>query len=120
MSTLSPNTRTRLITVNGKKVRAHRYIMEQHIGRKLEKGEHIHHLNKNPLDNRLENLVIIRSHDHMCLHKQKYPDVKICAVCGKEYQCNPRKRRRQQTCSTECAIILRTRNMARSRGYIGW
>ena len=47
---LSPNTRARLIWRGGKKVRAHRWIMEQHLGRELAPDEHVHHKNGNPLD----------------------------------------------------------------------
>lgn len=112
------NTRTRLITINGKKVRAHRYIMEQYLGRKLNPTEHIHHINKDPLDNRIENLAVLESKEHMQLHKQKYPDIKICEVCGNIYAPNPRKRKRQKCCGKECAHILRVRNMSITRyGY---
>ena len=112
--TLSKNTRTRLIHRGGKRVRAHRWLMEQHLGRNLLQSEHIHHKNGNPLDNRLDNLEVKSAREHMVLHKQKYPDKKICEVCGSEYFCNPRKRRRQKTCSQKCAYILRRRNYGKS------
>lgn len=117
MPELSPHTRTRR---DGKKVRAHRWIMEQHLGRKLQPGEQVHHINKNPLDNRVENLTVLPTKVHMQLHKQIYPDAKECANCGQTFTANPRKRKRQKCCCVECANALRTRNMARTRGYEGW
>ena len=114
-SVLSPNTRTRLITVNGKKVRAHRYLMEQYLGRRLLPNEQVHHINQNPLDNRLENLTVLETKAHMQLHKQVYPSIKICEVCGILYEPNHRKRKRQKCCEKDCAHILRVRNMSMTR-----
>jgi len=112
----SPHTRTRLLFRDGKKVRAHRWIMEQHLGRKLEQGEHVHHINGDPLDNRLENLVVMKSIDHMRLHKQIYPDEKVCVTCGATFTANPRKRKRQQCCSSECAQKVRVEAALKARG----
>ena len=116
----SPFTRTQLITINGKKVRLSRYLMEQQLGRKLLPNEQVHHLNKNPLDNRLENLAVMDVKQHMRLHKQKHPLIKVCEICGNEYEPSPRKRKRQKCCSIECCNKLRTINMAKTRGYPGW
>lgn len=46
-------------TINGKKKRLHRHVMEAYLGRSLKPNEHIYHINGNPADNRVENLVII-------------------------------------------------------------
>ena len=79
MKILSKHTRTRLIWREGKKVRAHRWIMEQYLGRKLLQTENVHHINHNPLDNRIENLVVMGEKEHSSLHakeKQRYPNEK--------------------------------------------
>ncbi len=59
-----PLHKYKTILINGKRVREHRYIMENHLGRKLERWEHVHHINDNSLDNRIENLLILSNSDH--------------------------------------------------------
>ncbi len=56
-----------VIRVDGKQVREHRFVVEQHLGRKLTKNEHIHHINGNPQDNRLENLQVLSNSEHQKL-----------------------------------------------------
>ncbi len=117
--TLSKFTRTRLITVNGKKVRAHRHIMEVHLGRPLLPNEEVHHKNHNPLDNRIENLEVMLRDKHIKLHAEDrriYPDTKPCVECGSVFSVNPRKRKRSKTCSSHCAQTIRVRAAMKARG----
>lgn len=113
---LSPHTRTRLIYRNGKKVRAHRWIMEQHLGRKLLDDEQVHHKDGNPLNNALENLEVLSTREHMRLHKCQEWETRVCPVCGKPFEPTTRHKRRQMCCSAECAQAIRVRAMLRARG----
>lgn len=50
--------------------REHRLIMEESIGRKLDKKEIVHHINMDKLDNRLDNLYLcVNESDHRNIHK---------------------------------------------------
>lgn len=55
----------------------HRYLMQQSIGRPLEKWEQVHHRNGMKSDNRLENLQIVT-------HAQHRGEV-TCPHCGKMF-----------------------------------
>ena len=52
--------------INGRRVRLlqHRWIMQQHLNRKLEAWEDVHHRNGNRSDNRIENLTVISRSAH--------------------------------------------------------
>lgn len=58
------------ISIKGKYFYEHRLIMETHLGRKLKSNEHIHHINSNPKDNRLENLMIVSPQEHGEIEKK--------------------------------------------------
>jgi len=47
-------------TIDGRKQRLHRHIMEIHLGRQLEPDEHVYHLNGDSQDNSIDNLVLIK------------------------------------------------------------
>ncbi len=57
------------IKVNGKRVAMHRHVMEQAIGRPLEQGEFVHHVNEDKRDYRIDNLALISNADHIRLHR---------------------------------------------------
>ncbi len=78
-------------------VRQHRLVVEESIGRYLERDEVVHHINDDPSDNRLGNLELTNKAEHMRLHRtavgrlqtqsSRYKLIKLtCECCGKEYR----------------------------------
>lgn len=55
----------------GRRVRYHRFLMEQKLGRKLERNEIVHHIDGNKHNNELENLMLLSSSEHAKLHFKK-------------------------------------------------
>lgn len=67
-------------------IRQHRWIIEQHLGRKLSTSEHVHHINGNKSDNRIENLEVMTATKHHRLHGSrviKNGETYECDKCGK-------------------------------------
>jgi hypothetical protein len=67
----------KFITHNNIRKPEHRIIMENFLQRPLLRTEHIHHINKNKLDNRIENLMILSNAEHLKLHpiKKREPTI---------------------------------------------
>jgi len=57
-------TKYKRVTVDGERMYEHRWIMEQHLGRRLRLTEQIDHINRDRGDNRIANLRILTIHKH--------------------------------------------------------
>lgn len=69
-----------LVRVNGQTRYLHRVLMEQHLGRKLERHEIVHHINHDKTDNRIENLRVVALGEHSLYHNRKRGH--CCESCG--------------------------------------
>ena len=79
--------RTRAYIKETKKVVSYpRLLLEEKIGRPLEKNEQVHHIDGDPLNNDVSNLEIKRLGEHQRDHNVKYFDKEVeCAWCGKKF-----------------------------------
>lgn len=65
----------------------HRLVIEKKLGRKILKGEHVHHVNEKKDDNRPENLVVLSSLEHSLLHgrtRSMVSQAKNCSLAANE------------------------------------
>ena len=98
------------LEVDGVYTSEHRVVMEKYLKRKLTKKEVVHHINGNPRDNRLENLVVLTQLEHNRLHKEKYPKLKKCQNCGKLFRPPINHRSRNKFCCSQCAYSYNGKN----------
>ena len=56
------------ICIGNKKKYLHRAIMEEYIGRPLKRTEHVHHINGDRTDNRIDNLELLDAKEHLRRH----------------------------------------------------
>lgn len=97
----------------------HVLIIEKNIGRYLEEGEVVHHIDENPLNNNIENLLLLTKADHMRLHSQSRISewtVFVCDMCGCEYIVDNRHLKFRQNnkshcCSKSCSVRFNKRKV---------
>lgn len=94
--------------INGRTVALHRYVYEQAHG-PIAEGLIVHHVNGDPLDNRVENLRAMTPAEHARLHNDRHPRERTCDVCGETYAPAATKRSRSRTCSRPCFRELMAR-----------
>ena len=58
----------KIISTKNGRILEHRHILEEHLGRKLNKSEIIHHINKDRTDNNIENMILTTHSSHRSLH----------------------------------------------------
>lgn len=68
---LSKDGYKRIWLTDGSSVTEHQYVMEKHIGRKLEKNECVHHIDGNRANNDINNLQLMTIGEHSKLHRKK-------------------------------------------------
>lgn len=69
--------------IKGLYVYEHRYLMEQKLGRLLSYNEVVHHINRNKLDNRIENLELRTRASHTKEHSIPVAMATLkCFLCG--------------------------------------
>jgi len=71
-----------------KLVLEHRWVMEQHLGRRLAPQERVHHINEDRCDNRIVNLHLYSSHAEHLRHEHMN-NIRLLAIHNHERQQSP-------------------------------
>jgi hypothetical protein len=69
---LTPDSPFYLMANSSGYVKRSRLVMAQHLGRCLSSDEHVHHINGDITNDRIENLQILSQKDHILIHSMKW------------------------------------------------
>ncbi len=90
-----------------------RYLMSVKLGRFLEPGEHVCHVDRDIKNCALDNLVIMSPQENAGRKKGETMKDFVCPVCGKEFQLAARHSHRvNPACSRQCG---RRKGLAKQR-----
>ena len=106
----------------------HRLVMEQQLGRYLKPSEHVHHINGDRTDNRIENLELMTAPEHLLEHRPSFEETRkqrardaarkfqkrivlSCSYCGKPIVRRPSELAptRNAYCNRQCYFAGKTR-----------
>lgn len=65
------------ITIDGKRILKHRYVMERHLDRPLRSYEIVHHKDGNKLNNSIKNLELTARDEHVKHHPEILDNLKL-------------------------------------------
>lgn len=103
------------------KVLEHVYVMYKAIGRQLNPGECVHHIDRDRANNNLSNLRLMSIAEHALLHAIEDRGFKLenrtCPFCSRNFECSVNSR--QVYCQASCASANREKfSVSREDLYI--
>jgi hypothetical protein len=90
----------------------HRVVMENHLGRLLDPKEHVHHVNGDRHDNRVENLLVMTEKEHLLEHNKSRSRLFLlvkCPECRSVFDRDNRNKKPIMFCSRKCAGLFSMR-----------